>query len=119
MTPGTTLTFTALGLIVILLGLILYRAIVPSEQQIHARKVSQALADCQQRILATAQYGDAETPPHTENHGSQGEFYFAWPTGSFHFKNGFGVPLKMSASCAGDLTSGEIKQLTVNDKDIL
>jgi len=116
---GTLLAMAALGAIVILVGLIVFRSISPSSAQIHSRQVSQALANCQHRIRSTAQFGDAELPPHVQNYGTKGEFYFAWPSGSFHFKNGFGAPLKMSASCIGDLSTGEIKQMTVNGKDVL
>lgn len=113
------LTWIALGSIVILMGLNPYRVVVPSEEKVHAQKISAALFHCQQRIAGLAEYGDAETPPYTKNYGKGDEFYFAWQRGSFHFKNGFGAPVQMSASCIGDLSTGEIKQLTVNAKSIL
>ncbi len=113
------LTWAVLASVALLIALIAYRAVVPSEETLHARKVSAALLQCQQRILDQATYGDAETPPYVPNFGSKGEFYFAWQRGSFHFKNAYGVPEKMSASCIGDLETGEIKQLTVNTKTIL
>ena len=114
-----TLTWAALGSIALLIALIAYRVVVPSEETLHARKVSAALFQCQQLILGQATYGDAETPPYAPNYGKKGEFYFAWQRGSFHFKNGYGAPEKMSASCTGDLSTGEITHLTVNAKTII
>ncbi|WP_305821350.1 hypothetical protein [Massilia brevitalea] len=119
MSTRDILTWAALGSIAILIALIAYRVVVPSEETLHARKISAALFQCQQRIVGLAEYGDAETPPYVANYGTKGEFYFAWQRGSFHFKNGYGAPEKMSASCIGDLETGEIKQLTVNAKTIL
>ncbi|HBI70687.1 MAG TPA: hypothetical protein DDZ22_17280 [Massilia sp.] len=113
------LTWAALGSIAILIVLIAYRVVVPSDETLHARKVSAALFQCQQRIVGLAEYGDAETPPYVPNYGTKGEFNFGWQRGSFHFKNVYGASEKMSASCIGDLESGEIKQLTVNAKTIL
>ncbi len=113
------LTWAVLVAIALLIALIAYRVVVPSQDTLHARKVSAALLQCQQRIAGLAEYGDAETPPYTKNYGTKGEFYFAWQRGSFHFKNVYGAPEKMSASCIGDLETGEIKQLTVNAKTIL
>jgi hypothetical protein len=95
------------------------RIISPSPEQIQDRKVAAALLACQKQIIAHSKFGDAEQPPFSQNHGSGNEFYFAWPTGSFHFKNGFGASVKMSASCIGDLSTGEIKALTLNGKDVL
>jgi len=105
--------------IALLVGLIAYRVVVPSDEKLRAQKVSAALLQCQQRIASLAEYGDAEMPPYAKNYGKGDEFYFAWQRGSFHFRNGFGAPVKMSASCIGDLSTGEIKQLTVNSKSIL
>jgi hypothetical protein len=105
--------------IVAALALIVYRVVVPSDQQLYERKVAQALVGCQQRIAGLAKYGNADTPPFVQNHGRDGEFYFAWPSGSFHFKNGFGAALKMSASCTGDVSTGKIKHLTLNGEDVL
>jgi hypothetical protein len=101
-----------------ILGFIGYRLIVPSAEQEQARQERQALVACQQAIQAQAQYGAAEAPPYTSNHGTGREFYFAWPTGSFSFSNGFGARVNMSASCIGDLGTGTITQLTVNGKTI-
>jgi len=92
---------------------------VPSESQIHDRKVSAALLACQQRIAGTAEFGDSETPPYSKNWAKGDEFMFAWPRGSFHFKNGFGAAVPMSASCTGLISTEEIQHLTVNGKDIL
>lgn len=91
----------------------------PSQESIRNQAVGAALLQCQQAILRTAQYGDAETPPYVQNHGREDEFYFAWPRGQFEFTNGFGAKVPMSASCIGVLSTGEIKSLTVNGKDIL
>jgi hypothetical protein len=101
------------------LGMIGSRIISPSPEQIQDRKVAAALLACQKQIIAHSKFGDAEQPPFSQNHGSGNEFYFAWPTGSFHFKNGFGASVKMSASCIGDLSTGEIKALTLNGEDVL
>lgn len=103
--------------ILICIGLIGYRAFVPSESQRYDRAVSDALHLCQRAIASVAEYGDADTPPYTRNYGTQGEFYFAWPQGSFEFTNGFGAKVKMSASCNGKVSTGEITSLTVNGKD--
>lgn len=111
-----TITLSAIA---VLVCLIIYRVIVPSDAKVRDRAVSAALFGCQKAIKSTAQYGDAEMPPYAKNHGSGDEFYFAWPKGSFEFANGFGSREKMSASCIGAISTGEIKQLTVNSKDIL
>lgn len=91
---------------------------VPSESQVHDRKVNTGLLACQQRIAGLAEFGAAEMPPHTKNWGKGDEFYFAWPTGSFHFENGLGASVPMSASCVGFVTTSEIRHLTVNGRDI-
>ena len=117
--PRDWFNVTIVGALAVLIILIVYRLVVPSDAQVHSRKISAALVQCQQRIAGLAEYGDAETPPYVKNYGSGNEFYFAWSAGSFHFKNGFGASVRMSASCAGDLSSGEIKHLTLNGKDIL
>ncbi|WP_314439442.1 hypothetical protein [Massilia timonae] len=109
----------ALGAIVILAGLIVYRVAVPSESQVHDRKVSAALLACQKRIVGLVELGGAEMPPYSKNWAKGDEFHFAWPTGSFHFKNGFGAAVPMSASCTGRISTGQIEQLTLNGKTIL
>jgi type II secretory pathway pseudopilin PulG len=121
--PGTTSLGNKAGLAaalccIPLLGFIGYRLVVPSAEQEQSRQVRQALAACQQAIRAQARYGGADAPPYTSNHGTGDEFYFAWPTGSFAFTNGFGAPEKMSASCIGDLRTGTITQLTLNGQTI-
>lgn len=103
--------------ILICIGLIAYRAFVPSDSQRHDRAISEALQLCQRAITSIAEYGAADTPPYTQNYGKQDEFYFAWPKGSFEFTNGFGARVKMSASCIGKVSTGEITSLTVNGKD--
>jgi hypothetical protein len=113
------LAIIALSALVILIGLIVYRVAVPSESQLHDRAVSAALYKCQRAIQSIAQYGGADMPPYTRNYGKGDEFYFAWPRGSFEFANAFGAREKMSASCNGILSTGEIKNLTVNGKDFL
>ena len=126
MTPARNGALTArdwlnIGLIAALLVMMAIVAVglfLPSESKIHNQKVSTALLACQQRLSKYAKYGESETPPYVENHGGGDEFYFAWPTGSFHFKNGFGTSIPMSASCIGTLSTGEIKQVTLNGKDI-
>lgn len=111
--------FVTLGAIGVMLCLIAYRVAVPSETTLRDRKVSNALANCQQRIVSQAEFGDAETPPAAKNYGKGNEFYFAWGVGSFHFKNQYGSPMKMSASCIGEVDSGLIRQLTINGQSIL
>lgn len=105
--------------IVVFSGLIVYRLAIPSDDELQKRKVGAALFACQQRIVGLAEYGGADTPPYVKNYGRGDEFYFAWGLGSFHFNNGFGAPLPMSASCIGQLSTGEIRQMTLNGKDIL
>jgi hypothetical protein len=90
--------YAVLGAIAVLIALIAYRLVVPSEDKLYARKVSAALLQCQQRIAGLAEFGGAETPPYTKNYGKADEFYFAWQRGSFHFMNGSGAQEKMSAS---------------------
>ena len=108
-----------LGAVIVPVGLIVYRVVVPSESQMHDRQVSAALLACQQRIAALAEFGGAEIPPYTKNWGKGDEFYFAWQTGSFHFKNGVGASLPMSASCTGVVSTGSIEHLTLDSKDII
>ena len=109
----------AISVLAVSVCLILYRVIVPSTEKLHDRAVSAARLNCQQTIKSTAQYGGAEMPPYAENYGKGDEFYFAWPRGSFEFINGFGAREKMSASCIGVISTGEIKQLTINSQDVL
>jgi len=113
------LILAVFGVVIALAGYLVYSVAVPSEGQLQARKVSAALLACQQRIAGLAEYGEAETPPYVKNFGKGDEFYFAWQRGSFHFKNGFGASVPMSASCIGSVSTGEIQQLTVNGKTIL
>jgi len=47
----------AIGAIVILIGLIVYRVAVPSKSQVHDRKFSVALLACQQRIAGLIEFG--------------------------------------------------------------
>lgn len=75
---------------------------------------SLALVRCQDAILARAEFGDVERPPPVRNHGRGDEFYFAWPSGSFHFVNGFGAKVPMSASCIGSRSRRAITSLTIN-----
>lgn len=98
----------------LMVGILVYQVAFPSKGELQERKMLKALASCQHRIAGLAQYGDAEMPPFTKNYGKGDEFYFAWPRGSFHFKNGFGASLPMSASCIGIISTGKIKQLTIN-----
>jgi hypothetical protein len=117
--PKGWLAIIAFSVIAILIGLIGYRVAVPSESKLNDEAVSAALYQCQRAIQLTAQYGDSELPPYVKNYGTKGEFYFAWPRGSFKFSNGFGAKMPMSASCIGSLVTGEIKSLTINAKDVL
>lgn len=107
--------FLVLGALVIFIA---WNIFVPSEEKKRKQLVSKALLDCQYAIKSLAKFGDAEVPPYVQNFGKDGEYYFAWPLGSFHFVNGFGVKEKMSASCLGDLNTGKITQLTLNGKDV-
>ena len=58
-------------------------------------------------------------PPYSKNWGKGDEFYFAWPTGSFYFKNGFGASVPMSASSIGRISTEQVEQLTLNGKTIV
>lgn len=117
--PREWFAFGALAAIVALVGLIVYRVLVPSESQVHDRKVSAALLACQQRIAGLAEFGGAEMPPYSKNWAKGDEFSFSWPRGSFHFKNGFGASVPMSASCTGIVSNQAIEHVTLNGKDIL
>lgn len=99
------------------IGLIVYFAAFPSTEKKRHEGVMQALAQCQSAIKSVAKYGNAETPPYIDNYGRGDEFYFVWPSGSFHFANEFGAQEKMSASCIGVISTGLITQLTINGKD--
>lgn len=105
--------------IVVLVLLVIYRVVVPSEAELHKRAVSAALFACQKHIHGLAEYRDADMPPYTKNWGKGDEFAFSWQRGSFHFKNGFGTAVPMSASCTGVVSTGEIRHLTLNSKDII
>jgi hypothetical protein len=111
------LGLACLAVITVSVGAIIYRMINPSEEEVRRQKVSAALLNCQQRIQARAEYGGADMPPYARNHGGADEFYFAWPRGSFEFPNAFGARVKMSASCNGNLATGEITSLTIDGKD--
>lgn len=103
------------------IALIAYRVAVPSHEKIREQALSKALVACQFAIQSTAQYGGADMPPYVPNHAGaeNDEFYFAWPTGSFEFTNGFGAKVRMSASCIGTLSTGKITALTINGKDVI
>lgn len=116
--PREWFAFGALAAIVTLVGLIVYRVAVPSDSQVHDRAVSAALLACQQRIAGLAEFGGAEIPPDSKNWGKGDEFHLAWPTGSFHFKNGSGASAPMSASCIGCVPTSEIQQMKVNNRTI-
>jgi hypothetical protein len=116
--PKEWLGLAVLAAVIVGMLSIGYRVLQPSESQVHDRNVMSALLACQQRITGMAEYGEAETPPYSKNFGKGDEFYFAWQRGSFHFKNGFGASVPMSASCIGSVSTGEIQQLTVNGKII-
>jgi hypothetical protein len=118
-TAGSAFALVALGLIVVLLGAIIYRVVFPSVEHLNHEKVMAALVHCQDTIHGLAEYGGADAPPYAQNYGKGNEFYFAWPQGSFEFTNGFGARVRMSASCIGNLTTGEITSLTVNGRDIV
>ena len=109
----------AIAALAVIAALMVYRLAVPSESQKVDRKVSAALLACQQRIAGTAGYGNAEMPPYSKNWANGDEFHFAWQRGSFHFTNGFGASVPMSASCTGILSTGEIQHLTINSKDVI
>lgn len=109
--------FAIVAMGVVVLG-IAASILSPSTEKTQHSRMIDALARCQHAIQATAQYGDAEMPPYVPNYGRADEFYFAWPPGSFHFTNGFGARVKMSASCIGRISTGEIQHLTINGKDI-
>jgi len=116
--PREWLGFSVLAAVALLVGLLAYRAAVPSESQLHDRKVGAALLACQQRIAGLAEFGGAEMPPYSKNWGKGDEFCFAWPAGSFHFKNGLGASVPMSASCTGIVSSQTIEHVTLNGKDM-
>ncbi|MEO8600493.1 MAG: hypothetical protein ABI656_11765 [bacterium] len=103
------------GLIVFIIWMVVF----PSEEKKRHGLISSALVGCQYAIKSLAKFGDAEMPPYVKNYArdADNEFYFAWPLGSFHFTNRFGAREKMSASCIGVLSTGEITQMTLNGKD--
>jgi hypothetical protein len=117
--PKEWLGLAVLAAVIVGMLSIGYRVLQPSESQAQDRKVMSALFACQQRITGLAEYGEADTPPYSKNFGKGDEFYFAWQRGSFHFKNGFGASVPMSASCIGSVSTGEIQHLTVNGKDVI
>lgn len=115
------LVLAGAGALVLCIGAIIYSVVFPSAAKQRQAAVGKALVGCQYAIKSTAQYGNADMPPYVPNHArsQDDEFYFAWPRGSFEFTNGFGAREKMSASCTGTLSTGEIKSLTVNGKDVI
>lgn len=117
--PKEWLGLAVLAAVIVGMLSIGYRVLQPSESQVQDRNVMAALFACQQRITGLAEYGEADTPPYSKNFGKGDEFYFAWQRGSFHFKNGFGASVPMSASCVGSVSTGEIQHLTVNGKDVI
>lgn len=117
--PTTVFSFLALAAIVAGIVALAFSVVSPSAERVKGRLVTAALTQCQNAIRSAAQYGDAELPPYTANHGKDDEFYFAWPSGSFIFTNGFGGKVKMSASCTGSISNGKIEHLTLNGKDII
>jgi hypothetical protein len=111
--------WAVLGTLGLAIAALIYVVTMPSEKQERDRRVASALASCQKRIAGLAEFGEAETPPYTKNWAGGDEFYFAWQRGSFHFKNGFGALVPMSASCTGVISTGEIHHLTLNNKDVI
>lgn len=105
------------AMIALIIKLVFFPSAEKTREDSKRQRIIAALTQCQNAIKSTAKYGGAESPPYAQNHGSGDEFYFAWPTGSFHFTNGFGAREKMSASCIGSLSTGSITQLTINGKD--
>lgn len=114
------LVILGLGAILLCAGLLIYNVVFPSAEKLRQTAISKALTGCQFAIKSLAQYGDADMPPYVPNQArsEDDEYYFAWPRGSFEFTNGFGAKEKMSASCIGKLSTGEIAQLTLNGQTI-
>jgi hypothetical protein len=113
------LGLAGIGMFILFIGVAVYRNIVPSESQIHDKQVGKVRLKCQTAIQSLAKFGGSDTPPYVANVGNGDTFRFVWPRGSFEFTNGFGAREKMSATCAGVISTGEIKTLTVNGKEIL
>ena len=107
-----------IGAIVVFIGLIVYRKMVPSDAQVYDQQVRNVRLKCQTTIASLAKFGGSDTPPYVVNVGNGDAFRFVWPRGSFEFTNGFGAREKMSATCSGVISTGEIKTLTINDKQV-
>lgn len=110
-----------IAIVVVVVASIAWAMRSPPQDNTRNQAISKALVACQYAIHSTAQFGGADMPPYTKNYArsQDDEFYFAWGPGSFEFPNAFGARVKMSASCIGKLSTGEIKYLTINGKDIL
>lgn len=82
-----------------------------------SRVAASALTRCQQAILSTAKYGDAESPPYRTPELTKSSALYVWEVGSFHFKNGFGVKVPQSAKCLA--TKDEIIYLEMNGEVLI
>lgn len=85
-----------------------------SSRSSHLWDVQRARTECRNVIVAAAKWGDAERPPLAENGAGLDGFLFSWPRGSFHFRNGYGGKMPMSAVCNGSLSGGYIERVVLN-----
>lgn len=90
---------------------------IKGEGDSSSKVAASALTRCQQAILSTAKYGDAESPPYRTPELTKSSALFVWEAGSFHFRNGFGAKVPQSAECLA--TKDEIKYLEMNGEVLI
>ena len=77
-----------------------------------------ALAVCKKEIADYFDVSGAGAIPDVKNFGSEKEFVFGWPRGSFQLQTAFGL-VDMSASCDGTLNPFKLVSLSINGKTII
>lgn len=79
------------------------------------REVAAAFNVCQKAIVGTAKFGGAQSPPSSavQAYRAEGALVLRWDSGTFHFKNGFGVDVPQWALCQVDSSSKKIVNLVV------
>lgn len=82
---------------------------------------SAALAICQTALKQVSRDPEKAEIPYVPNHGTGGEFYYAWgaSTKMARMRNGLGLEVAASASCIVDKTTKRITSLTLNGENLI
>lgn len=83
-------------------------------------RTADALTACQTAIKRAATNPSAAEIPFTKNHGTAGEYYFAWPHGSgLRLQNDLGALVDASASCTVAADGTTVTSLSISGDTII